>query len=181
MDSFYLVRYSVNGTVGVFRSELDISLRRGTHVVCQTERGIEIGEVLAPGLDERQGYSLNGSVLRTFTQNDSLLADRLERFRARAFSACLELLKSLPDAPPLLDIELLHDGENLIFHFLGEVTPELETMIGELAETYGKRIRLKQFAERLASGCGPGCGTEQAAGGCSTNACANCTSTSCRK
>jgi cell fate regulator YaaT (PSP1 superfamily) len=110
--------------------------------------------------------------LRPFTHNDELLAERLQRYQGRAFASCSQVLRDRGIDVPLIDVEQLHDGENLFFYFLGEVDSSLETVLEELADCYGKKIRFRQFAEKLASGCGPNCGTGESK--CSTGACSSC-------
>jgi hypothetical protein len=45
----------------------------------------------------------------------------------------------------------------------------LQTVTSELAELYDAQVQFRAFADTLAHGCGPGCGTEEAAGqGCSS-------------
>jgi hypothetical protein len=74
-----------------------------------------------------------------------------------------------------MDVEHLLDGRSLYFYFLGDVTPELDALTAELAERYDAVVRFRQFSETLEAGCGPGCGTEEAAGcGASAGGCATC-------
>jgi hypothetical protein len=47
------------------------------------------------------------------------------------------------------------------------VTPEVEAITQQLAETYDSIAQFRAFAHTMTAGCGPGCGTEEAAGqGC---------------
>jgi hypothetical protein len=66
---------------------------------------------------------------------------------------------------------------------LGEVTPEIESLTGELATTYDSAVQFQRFADTLAHGCGPGCGTEGAEGnGCGSGGCSSCAvATACKK
>jgi len=66
-----------------------------------------------------------------------------------------------------MDVEHLFDGQTLVFYFLGEMTPELESLTSELAELYETHVQFRKFAETVTAGCGPDCGTEEA-GGCTT-------------
>ena len=72
----------------------------------------------------------------------------------------------------LVDVEHLFDGQSLFFYFLGDTTPELDALTGELAEIYEAQVQFRKFTDTLTAGCGPGCGTEEAeqaarSGGCS--------------
>jgi hypothetical protein len=63
-----------------------------------------------------------------------------------------------------MDVEHLFDGHTLVFYFLGEISAELAEMTSELAELYEAHVQVRRFAEAVTEGCGPGCGTETAAG-----------------
>ncbi len=74
-----------------------------------------------------------------------------------------------------MDVEHLFDGQSLYFYFLGEITSELEELTNDLAGVYETKVQFRQFVETLTDGCGPGCGTEEAAGqGCATGECTSC-------
>lgn len=141
-------------------------------MICRTARGLEVGEVLSSGGGEAAG---DGVLLRKMTVEDELLLARLERRREEAFQACSALLVERGIQAVLVDVEQLFDGSSLFFYFLGETDAEVESLTEELAAAYESRAQLAQFAELLTSGCGPGCGTDEAAGnGCSSGACASC-------
>ncbi|MEM7782577.1 MAG: PSP1 domain-containing protein [Planctomycetota bacterium] len=148
---------------------------RGTEVVCRTLRGHEVGEVICC-IDQSNSGQLDseGMILRRLGHEDELILERLNRFRNEAFGACQKLIlqKGLPVV--LVDVEHLFDGQSLYFYFLGDQGPDLEGLIQELAKTYEQKIQFKKFVENLVNGCGPGCGTDSAVGGCSSGACQTC-------
>jgi hypothetical protein len=81
----------------------------------------------------------------------------------------------------LIDVEHLFDGQSIYFYFLGEVTPEIEAVTGELAETYETKVRFREFVDAVERGCGPNCGTAEAAG-CGPTGCGSCAvASACRK
>jgi hypothetical protein len=116
----------------------------------------------------------DGEILRGMTVEDDLLHARLEKHRQDAYQACAALLASHRVPAVLVDVEHLFDGQGLFFYFLGDVTPELETYTGQLADTYEAKVQFRKFTETLIQGCGPGCGTEEVKGrgGCET--CTSC-------
>jgi cell fate regulator YaaT (PSP1 superfamily) len=157
------------GHVGRFAAVDATRFPRGSRVVVRTERGLEIGEVLAPPADDSPDAADDGVVLRGMTIEDELLAARLERNRRAALDACQSRLDELGLAVPLVDVEHLFDGQSLVFYFLGSADPRLETITAELAELYEAKVQFRAFAETVNTGCGPGCGTEAATGaGCSS-------------
>ncbi len=171
--SRHLVRVGVMGNVGRFDAVDGVLYPRRTRVICRTARGLEIGEVLSTS--DADGHGADGRLLRRLTVEDDLLLTRLERHRAEAFQACQELLTARGLSAVLLDVEHLFDGQSLYFYFLGDVSPEVEALTRELAEVYETSVQFHKFAETLTQGCGPGCGTEEAAGqGCATGQCTSC-------
>jgi hypothetical protein len=108
------------------------------------------------------------------TVEDELLQARLEKNRDRAFRSCQRRLDELGIEATLLDVEHLFDGRRLYFYFLGEVTPAIEAVTGELAVAYDGAAQFRQFADAVVAGCGPGCGTEEASGGGCTSCAVGC-------
>jgi hypothetical protein len=103
------------------------------------------------------------------TIEDQLLESRLERNRQAAFAACAEQIRSLGLGAVLVDVEHLFDGRTLFFYFLGDLPAALEAITAELAEVYDAAVQFRKFADTVAEGCGPGCGTADAEGpGCKT-------------
>jgi len=169
----HFVRIGVLGNVGRFTSVDAISYQRGMRVVCRTGRGLEVGEILGPVPPDDQ-IDFDGSILRGMTVEDELLVARLEKNRQQAFEACEAELRQLGLVLPLLEVEQLFDGQSIYFYFLGETPPEVEAMTQRLAETYSATAGVSQFANLLETGCGPGCGTDEKAGGGCAGSCASC-------
>lgn len=170
------------GLVGQFRSAAGEIYSRGRRVVVRTVRGLETGEVLAEPRGWQDSADADGELLRLMTTEDELLAARMHRRRDEAFDACSELLRDRGLAATLVDVEHLFDGQGLYFYFLGEVTPAVEACTSELAETYEATVKFRQFTDTLLEGCGPGCGTEAAAGQGGCSSCSTCAvATACKK
>jgi len=159
----HLVRVGALGHVGRFTSVDAVRYPRGTRIVVRTDRGLELGEVLAEPQGADQAPA-DGSILRGLTVEDQLLEARLEKNRHEAYQACADRLARMSSPAVLMDVEHLFDGHTLVFYFLGEMTPEIEALTAELAELYESRVQFRKFAEAVTEGCGPGCGTDEAAG-----------------
>jgi hypothetical protein len=178
MGRQHLVQVGLMGVVGCYDAIDFRSYERDTRVICRTSRGLEAGKVLcdvtgrAMGLPSFANDMPRGELLRQSGREDGLILERLDRHRDRAFQACEKLLNERGIAATLVDVEHLFDGESIFFYFLGETTPELEAVTAELAETYERKVRFKKFAETLANGCGPDCGTGES--GCSSGGCGSC-------
>lgn len=159
----HLVRVGALGSVGRFTSVDAVRYPRAARVVVRTGRGLELGEVLAAPDGPDDGEA-DGSILRGVTVEDQLLAARLEKNRQAAYEACAARLAETGAAAVLMDVEHLFDGHTLLFYFLGPWTSEIEALTAELAELYESQAQIRGFAEAVEHGCGPGCGTETAAG-----------------
>lgn len=161
------------GMVGRYEAADYNQYSRDTRVVCRTERGLEVGKVLC-AVDSANKLPISGTLLRQLGNEDKMILDRLDKFRDRAFAACQAKLAERQLNSILVDVEHLFDGESVFFYFLGEMEPELEAVTEELAETYDRKVRFKKFAETLAQGCGPGCGTTASKCGSEGGGCASC-------
>jgi cell fate regulator YaaT (PSP1 superfamily) len=180
MSRQHFIRVGALGHVGRFTSVDAVAYPRASRVIVRTSRGLETGEVLGPADEEVTRGNSDGSILRGMTIEDELLEARVQQKRQSALDACVARLSERGISATLVDVEHLFDGRSLFFYFLGEVTPEIEDITAELAEVYDAAAQFRKFAETLTEGCGPGCGTEEAAGhGCTTCATACAVSSAC--
>ncbi len=172
MSIDYLVETGLFGQISRLRSPDSRRYQADDPVVCRTERGLEAGRIVCC-LDEEPWHEpAAGDIMRRMTPEDRMIAERLVRYRDRAFDACTRLLNERQIPAVLVDVEHLLDGQSIFFYFLGEVTPELDALTAELCAAYDAKVRFRQFAERMANGCGPECGT--GASGCGTGGCGSC-------
>lgn len=176
MLSHYYVRLGLFGQVGRLVADRSEAYTEGRRAVCRTDRGLEIGEVLRrvgnrpTATDAPQS---DGQLLRHVTPEDDLILARLEQHRAQAYDDCVKLLADRSVEATLVDVEQLFDGQSLFFYFLGEVTPQIDQLTRELAETYEAKVQFREFVDAVNRGCGPDCGTESASG-CGTTGCSSC-------
>lgn len=178
MTTSFLVRTGIFAEVAWFDSALGLRLATGDEVICRTERGLEVGQILAEGWQDANSeqasspLQTSGRVLRPVNEQDRLLIERLDRFKLQAVESCEQLLAQRGIKATLVEAEQLFDGKHLFFYFLGEPTPETDEVLEELSQQYDRRIGFSRFAARLAEGCGPGCGTTKSScgdsGGCSS-------------
>ena len=172
MTAFLLVRTGIFSEVAWFDSVPGLRLATGNEVICRTERGLEVGQILAEGWPDDAAEQPSGRVLRPINEQDRLLIERLDRFKLQAVESCERLLAQRGIRATLVEAEQLFDGKHLFFYFLGDSTPEIDDVLEELSQQYDRRIGFSRFAARLAEGCGPGCGTTKSgcgeSGGCSS-------------
>lgn len=171
---YHLVRYGLLGHVGRFAAVDALLYPRRTRVVVRSPRGLEIGEVLSSPEQQDAAVDADGQILRRMTVQDDLLEARLQRRRHEAFEACNSLLAESRVEAALVDVEQLFDGQGLFFYFLGDPPREALDVTRQLAATYEAAVEFRKFAETLAEGCGPGCGTEEAKGQGGCSSCVSC-------
>ena len=164
MGRHHLVRVGALGHVGRFTAVDAVRYPRDARVVVRTGRGLEVGEVLAPPSDGPDEANGDGSILRGMTTEDQLLGPGWNAI-ARPPT------RPVPRGWPRLRLAGRADGRrasvrrpSLVFYFLGEISEELAAITDELAELYETHVQFRRFAEAVTEGCGPGCGTETAAG-----------------
>lgn len=177
----FLVRFGAMGHVGKFQAREPVRCGRGSRVVVQSSRGLEIGEVLlAAGLDAplMAGQPDSGFLLRQFTDDDVVKERLLRDGQLRAFEACRQLLADRKMPVELVDAEQLFDGQTLIFYFLGDPPPALAAVTAELAQAYETQVQFRPMGDGLGAACGTACGSdgEHACGaggdgGCGDGAC----------
>ena len=183
----YLVHHGAAGHVGRFRSADEDGCARGDSVVVRSQRGLELGEVLAAAEPERVPFpdGFVGELLRRASADDLTLA---ERGRAAGLELCaagerLAAASGLPLA--VLDAEVLLDGRQAVLHVLKLAVCDEGPWLADLGERHGMIVRLHDLAREApaedhagagtscgAEGCGGGncgsCGTEAGGGGCSS-------------
>lgn len=181
----YLVHHGTAGHVGRFRS-VNGDCARGDAVVVRSQRGLELGRVLAAADAERAPFpdGFVGELLRHASAEDVSLA---ERGRATGLELCaagerLATASGLPLA--VLDAEVLLDGRQAVLHVLKLAACDEGPWLADLGERQGMIVRLHDLAREApatddhagertscgADGCGGGgcgsCGSE--GGGCSS-------------
>ena len=121
-DPAYLIRYGVMGYVGRFRvaPECVGPLDRGQTVVIQSERGVELGEVLIP-LDEAGAARAadRQRVIRPAGPEDLDRSRRAEASRADRFATCRRVLEEEGWPWDLIDVEPLLDDGATVIQYLG--------------------------------------------------------------
>lgn len=144
----------------------DLDLRIGDRCVVRTDRGVELGMVMAhrrleegPSGDARLHHALRKATIKDlflFEQQKEReeVATKLCRKRARARKLPLKLSK----------VEYLFDGSRVIFYFTADGRIDFRQLVKDLARELRTRIEMRQIGARdeakLIGGQGC-CGTGQ--------------------
>jgi nitrite reductase/ring-hydroxylating ferredoxin subunit len=178
-----LVRFGTMGYVGRFRAQQPLSVARGSRVIVQSSRGLELGDVLwcgGAGSELVENQPDSGIVIRELTERDAAQAKMLQDAVRPALLACQQLIQDRQVPVELIDAEQLFDGQTIVFYFLGEPPPVLADITNELARRFEAQIQFRPFGDRMSDGChachedggcerdgGHGCESCSQNGGCS--------------
>ncbi len=167
----YVVRYGRAGYLGRFAGPVGV-FGRAARVVVRSTIGVQLGQVLSAVTSP--SLPLSGSIVRPATPQDELLDARLAQHRPTALEACRRRLREAHIEATLIDAEFTLDATTLCFYFLEDPPPAAtDDLLPELGTVYRAAAGIESFAELLETGCGPGCGTDEATG-CGSGACAVC-------
>lgn len=110
-------------------------------VVCQTERGLEIGEIVSAV--QHPDYQPMGRVLRELTAKDESRLAILRVRRDSAMRSCRQEIKLSRSDSRLIDAEPLFDGNSLYFYFADQVPALGEPMRLRLSRAYRTRVEFR--------------------------------------
>lgn len=129
--------------------------QEGDHVICQTERGREIGlatadarEVSEEELAATIGHATLRDVVRIATEDDLARAERLARRGEDSMPAFRRHVKeSGLDMKPV-GVEYLFDGEKAVCYFAAEERVDFRQLVRDLSREFHVRIDMRQIGVR---------------------------------
>jgi cell fate regulator YaaT (PSP1 superfamily) len=151
MTHTFVVRYGQMRFLGEFSGLPEQDHPRGQAVVVRSDRGTELGEVLAPATDRTAAFLENpgrGEVLRVATPEDLRACDRLREAQGRGMEACREFIERRRLQMDLVDVEAILGGERLVFYYLAERRVDFRELVKDLARTFRTRIEMRQIGVR---------------------------------
>jgi cell fate regulator YaaT (PSP1 superfamily) len=124
---------------------------RGQAVVLRSDRGTELGEVLCP-VTERAARFLNnpvhGEILRLPTTDDRAQAEQRANEWEKSFSTCAEFVSRRKLQLDLVDLEIIHGRERIVFYYLAEKRVDFRELVKDLARALRTRIEMRQIGVR---------------------------------
>lgn len=177
-DLEYLVGHGRRGGFGRFRADAGPVWPRGQHVVIETDRGLEMGQVLRPAgpLARLVPGEQVGRLLRPASAEDLRRGRELEGRGLEVLHRAAQLNERLGLPLEILDVEMLLDGERAALHFLSWEPCDLRPLVSTLSRQTELRILLEDLTRtdlpsHEEEGCGScgsgGCGS----GGCGSGGC----------
>ncbi len=151
MTTAYIVRHGAMRFLGEYQAPEDILYERGQTAILQTDRGLEVGEVLCPAHPkamEQIADPTSGEILRRASEEDEGEIRRLRQTELDEFNTCQHFVTQRKLQMDLVDVEHLFGGERIIFYFLAEKRVDFRELVKDLAREYRTRIEMRQIGVR---------------------------------
>jgi cell fate regulator YaaT (PSP1 superfamily) len=151
MVQTYVVRYGRMRFLGEYTGLAGQQHPRGQRVVVRSDRGTEIGDVLCPATDRTKPFlpdRLHGEILRLVTAEDDDQVARIVKDRDSHFATCLELIAKRRLQMDLVDLEIIHGRERIVFYYLAEKRVDFRELVKDLARALRTRIEMRQIGVR---------------------------------
>ena len=143
------VRFNANGKSYYF-SPGELELQQGDHVIVETARGTECGEV-AKGPHDVTDSSIVKPLKTVTRMADAVDVRRMQQNRAdekRAFSVCEERIAKHKLDMKLVDVEYTLDRNKILFYFTADGRIDFRDLVKDLAGVFRTRIELRQIGVR---------------------------------
>jgi cell fate regulator YaaT (PSP1 superfamily) len=156
------VRFKKAGKIYYFDPG-ELPLAVGIHVIVETARGLEFGEVVVgpkevPETDIVQPLK---QVIRVATEEDFQHLEKNRQKEAKAYDIGLEKIAQHGLPMKLVDVEYTFDNTKVIFYFTADGRVDFRELVKDLAAIFKTRIELRQIGVRdeakMIGGLGP-CG-----------------------
>jgi cell fate regulator YaaT (PSP1 superfamily) len=147
----YIVRHGIMRFLGDFEPPPDTIYRHSDEVVIETERGLEVGEVLCESSPRALGFiedRTQGRILRIIGPQDREQVLGNQAWEEKAFRRCSEFIHERKLQMELVDVECLLGGDRLIFYFLAEKRVDFRDLVKDLAREFRTRIEMRQIGVR---------------------------------
>ena len=164
-----LCRYGKMANLGYFSHDLEDFPDRASHVIVNTERGLEIAQIVAHETCHKKGnfqvresqmnkymkdscdnfpLDRKGEIVRVASEQDIREQQHLDEGIAKELSFCEDLVKKLNLDMTLIDAERLFGGERIIFYFMADGRVDFRQLVKDLAQQYQTRIEMRQVGAR---------------------------------
>lgn len=156
------VRFKKAGKIYYFDPS-GFQLTPGDHVVVETSRGLELGEIITPrkSIPEEEIVTPLRQVVRKATEEDLQRAKANRMKEKEAFRICQEKIQKHGLDMKLVDVEYTFDNGKIVFYFTADGRVDFRELVRDLASVLKTRIELRQIGIRdetkIIGGLGP-CG-----------------------
>jgi len=143
------VRFKTAGKIYYFEPG-GLEMELGEHVIVETARGLEVGQVVAPPHEVAASDVVKPlkAVVRKAEPDEVNHAEQFEEKEREALEECHRLIDELDLPMKLLSAEYSLDGRHLTFFFSAEERVDFRELVRELARYFKVRVELRQVGAR---------------------------------
>lgn len=143
------VRFRTAGKIYFF-SPGKLEIKRGDHVIVETARGVEFGNVVTgpKEVEDDQITQPLKSVIRVATEEDYKTEEKNRKKEKEAFDICLEKIHKHGLEMKLIDAEYTFDNNKVLFYFTADGRIDFRELVKDLAAVFRTRIELRQIGVR---------------------------------
>ncbi|MDD5953048.1 MAG: stage 0 sporulation family protein [Oscillospiraceae bacterium] len=126
------------------------SIDVGSHVIVETIRGVEYGEVVKSRfpLEDKAIESSLKPIVRLADENDAQIVAQNEQEAKKAMEICARKILKHNLAMKLVDAEYTFDRGKLLFYFTADGRVDFRELVKDLASEFRTRIELRQIGVR---------------------------------
>ena len=149
MKTILGVRFKPAGKIYSF-SPGSLDLAKGDHVIVETARGLEYGEVvIGPReVEESEITPPLRTVIRKATEQDRHQVEDNREQEKEAFRICEKKIAEHHLAMKLVDVEYTFDVNKIVFYFTADGRIDFRELVKDLASVFRTRIELRQIGVR---------------------------------
>ena len=143
------VRFRPAGKIYYFDTAgLDVEV--GTHVIVETARGVEYGQVVLGKreIEETKDLPPLKPIIRLATPEDDEQVRRNSAREAEALAVCAEKVNKHGLEMKLIGCEYTFDNSKLLFYFTADGRVDFRELVKDLATVFHTRIELRQVGVR---------------------------------
>lgn len=143
------VRFRNVGKIYYF-SPKDLDIKAGDHVIVETARGVEYGNVvLAPrDVKEEKVVQPLKDVIRIANAQDDKKEETNRKKEREAYKICQKKIREHNLEMKLIDVEYTFDNNKILFYFTADGRIDFRELVKDLAAVFKTRIELRQIGVR---------------------------------
>lgn len=143
------VRFRKVGKIYFF-DPFNLNIEKGQHVIVETARGVEYGEVVIgkKEVEEEKVVLPLKPVIRIATAADDAQEQGNRMREAEAFDICLDKIKKRGLEMKLIQAEYTFDRNKILFYFTADGRIDFRELVKDLAAVFKTRIELRQIGVR---------------------------------
>ncbi len=128
----------------------DVEVKNGQHVIVETARGIEYGEVVGKikEINEEELSAPLKPIIRVATPEDDEKELENKKKEKKAYKICLEKIKKHGLEMKLINTEYTFDNNKVLFYFTADGRIDFRELVKDLASVFKTRIELRQVGVR---------------------------------